>query len=320
MVFKLARPGGSSPTSVSSPKTPSRPILEELGRRGFVRLPNSPFAPADVEALNAACAHLTAGQLQLFKDRIGCDDLQDDTNHAILNNILGVAPELDRLLEQLLADPLVERTLSGVLGSGYKLGDVRLRRAKPGGSGLRMHQDDTGETSVVILVNDSPTSDGCTAFWPGTHRCPFKMDRMIPTCYPTMLRWATRGTVGRAGDTYIFFNRTWHGRFANAATTPVDAILMSFFPANAVHASPRISPAALENLGLRLRGLLETSSSAEEVGNERLPDEFRTILTGEVPVFMFSWWPLLRACGSVMLAINKIRLWIKFAGRTNYPA
>lgn len=119
---------------------------------------------------------------------------------------------------------------------GYKIWQIDFRRSKPGDSGLYLHQDAPGQLNIAVLLSDNSTGDGATIFLLSTHRIARRMKDLRVEVPPRVIRLAPflfSPLTGRAGDISFFFNRTWHGRFANRSSRSYDVILIGFFPAGA---------------------------------------------------------------------------------------
>lgn len=217
-----------------------------------------------------------------------------DRNWTVVNGAIGQSPAFDAVLEKVITHPAIKGVLEAVLGAGYKMWQANVRRAEPGGDGQALHQDAIGELGISVLVNDHPTNDGCTAFLPGSHRWPIRYGDIGLPLWPKHLAPALAAADGKAGDVALFFNRTWHGRFAG--THPGTAILMSFFPVGATFPIQRVPAEVLAKLPPDLRtrfdpdqGITMLADGRALVGNlgDRPPPrraETNGVLLGEVPM------------------------------------
>ena len=80
----------------------------------------------------------------------------------VFQNIIGVNKRIDELLEKILINPEIQNTLLKILDKNYFLRHISARYNEPNDKGLALHQDATGEASLMVLVNDQ--LDGSTFF------------------------------------------------------------------------------------------------------------------------------------------------------------
>ena len=176
-------------------------------------------------------------------------------------DVIGQSPVIDGLLEQLLGREDLRALLQQVLGAHYRIWYASIRRDEVGAPSLRMHRDQPGEVGLSILVDDTPTIAGTTVFIRGSHRWPGIIN-LLRWVYPNHIRRFLAGTVGIAGEGYLFYNSTWHGRM-KTDSIPRTALILTFLPeSESVHRRP--SQEAIASLGPNLKALLSAQPSAAE--------------------------------------------------------
>jgi len=222
------------PLALDVPQALEAP-LAALWRDGFVRLAPIFSAPeiagfrAEGERLMRdirpwAERHARYRQTEYLLPPFGDDDW------AVLMNLAGRSGTVDELLERLFTHPRIKGMLEAIAGPGYKAWEISLRRANARDGGLRLHEDARGELGVAMLLADQPAV-GATVFLRGSHRLPVSCREagaeFIPPKYLSRL---TQPATGSAGEIFVFFKKTWHGRIAGLSPTPSDALLLAVFP------------------------------------------------------------------------------------------
>jgi non-haem Fe2+, alpha-ketoglutarate-dependent halogenase len=145
-------------------------------------------------------------------------------------------PEIAKLIDKVVSNAEVRSILQSVLGLNYKIAQINLRRSYPGDEGLSLHQDAPGQVNLWIFLSGNSSGDGTTSFLPGSNHI-FERARNlrleVPAALFALLRFLIVPFTGRLGDIGFYFNRTWHGRFANRSNNIEDVIGVSFFPEGA---------------------------------------------------------------------------------------
>lgn len=299
----------------------SEATIAAMARDGFARLGN-PFSPEQLDVLRAEVDRLYKEPREPFaklqqEKRAGRYGLKvlENSDWSVALDVAGFSPEFDALLEHALSHPAVKAVLEGVLGAHYKLEQVNVRRAEPGGNGQHLHQDAVGEMGMTILVRDLPQLGGATAFLPGSHRWPVRYSDVGITFDPWWLKPVLGAATGRAGDVFFFFNRTWHGRFSNQQQA--DAIMMSFFGVGAECRARPVPPSMLAAFGPELRRVIDPTQGFEPASEgrstvvgpagqrtaQRVPP-FDQVLADRVPA-PISWLPA-RAWGAMTRTVRRV--------------
>lgn len=241
--------------------------INQLKQQGFVNLGKVP-----------ALSHVADELAQLISDVRA--ELPPNHPHSLAaeeyggGGLRGVPqhhPRIARLLDDIVSNADVRRVLVSVLGADYKIWQIDFRRSVPGDKGLFVHQDAPGQVNICLLLSDNPRGEGATVFLRGSHLVPPRMKDLqisIPPYLLMSLRRLFTPMAGYAGDIGFFFNRAWHGRFANASSEYSDVVLLGFFPAGGRmgFAPPYMkwSPEFLESIkGTELGRLLDSDVGTE---------------------------------------------------------
>jgi len=150
---------------------------------------------------------------------------------GIVNLPIYVPDTLD-LIDEILGNQSVKCFLREILGENYKIWAVNLRRSHSGDKGLYLHQDGVGQLNFVVLLDDSDTRDGVTAFLPHSHlikKSQKKLGLEIPDYILNILYKMFFPVTGKRGRVFAFTNRLWHGRFRNNSLKERDVIMIGLF-------------------------------------------------------------------------------------------
>lgn len=237
--------------------------LASLWRDGFVRLDRI-FTDEDIARARRESERLLA-EIRPWSERHALYARTEylmpafgDADWAVLMNLAGRSADVDDLLERLFTHPRIRTILTAILGADYKAWEISLRRSNARDGGLRLHEDARGELGLAMLLADHPDRVGTTVFLRGSHRLPVSCREagaeFIP---PTRLGPITRPATGRAGDIFLFFKKTWHGRLAGVNPSQSDAVLLALFPVGYEFVPFDTPPDVLGRLGPELARLLD---------------------------------------------------------------
>lgn len=237
--------------------------IAQLWRDGFVRL-EAVLAPPEVAQFRDESDRLMRGIRPWSERHTRYQPTEyllppfGDDDWAVLINLAGRSDLVDRLLERLLTHPRIAGTLEAIAGPGYKAWEISLRRANAYDGGLRLHEDARGEVGLAMLLADQAGLVGTTGFVRGSHRLPVSCREsgaeFIP---PRYLSHLMRPASGKAGDMFVFFKKTWHGRVAGVGPAPSDALLLAVFPVGYEYLPFRADRTLLQRLGPELSRLLD---------------------------------------------------------------
>ncbi len=201
----------------------------------------------------------------------------------------GASPLLDAGLVELLNQPVVKESLLATMGSGYRLWWSQVRRAHEGSRGLRVHQDLPGQTTLSILLEDTPQANGTTVFVPGSFRWA-PVINSFPFFHPEHFGANGQGLTGDAGSMYLFSPTTWHGRAANPKRDQT-VLMMSFLPrdSGAMHRTP--SERIFNRLPAALQTVFRPDSTEPQV--QPMTSDLEKLLTADFPISLVSPWRLL---------------------------
>ena len=294
--------------------------VDNLTRDGFVRLGN--FLSADeVMQLQNECARFMEMPAVSYEQYKTVDKhaatyqprLYADGDRTIAVDLIGTSKTFDRIIEKVVGHPIVRDTLEAVLGRGYKLWQVNLRRHEPGSNGQLLHQDAPGELGLSLLVSDTPSLNGATVFLPHSHRWPINYSDVGLDLRPRLLRPMLSGATGAAGETSLFFNRTWHGRYPGQGSA--STILISFFAVGASYPIHEPPPEVLASLGPELQRLLDPTVGVRRTDGNRVivdgeinaPSALRYALRGVEGVTRAPHWNALRLIGRARRIVGRVR-------------
>ena len=189
-----------------------------------------------------------------------------DEDATFLSNILGRNDTVDKIFENFFTNSLIKNTLKLTLGSGYKIWEVGIRRAHNKDNGLSIHTDGKGEFGISILLNDHFSYEGTTVLFPRSHRFNIvpKNDGIEKYLRPSVLKHFTKPVVGNAGDVFLFFKQTWHGRIKSNRTILSDT--RAFFQL-AMVSSFHIEKKTFKKLPNELRRLIRTDQRLHPTKN-----------------------------------------------------
>jgi putative 2OG-Fe(II) oxygenase len=151
----------------------------------------------------------------------------------VFQNVVGIDKRIDELLEKILSNPEIQKTLLELLGKNYLLRKIFARYNEPDDKGLMMHQDSLGEMSLMILVNDQ--LDGSTVFFQGSQLIPSEKHLAQKVSWNSLklmniAKYFLMPAIGYAGNYYYFLNRTWHGRKPGKSQKTKISLFFPCFP------------------------------------------------------------------------------------------
>lgn len=202
--------------------------IHTLKRDGFINAGQIALAPAEfaelAELVRDAYLRLPADHPDRLEAGLGAEGCR---------RIPEQHPRIAALLNDVVSTPAIQSILAACLGGRYRIWQVNHRRSSPGDPGLYLHQDAVGEFNLALMLSDNARGEGATMFLAGSHRLLHRMKDLGVMVAPKL--FALTGFLftpltGHTGDVGFFFNRTWHGRFANRSSGTYDVLLISFFP------------------------------------------------------------------------------------------
>lgn len=155
-----------------------------------------------------------------------------DQDADFLTNLIGRDKEIDIILSNFFKIKLIKNLLKTIIGDNYKLLDIAVRRSKDRDNGLGIHSDGIGEFGIAILLNDHDSYSNTTVLYPGSHRFSVTAKECGAETYlrPSIMKFFTQPINGNAGDVFLFFKKTWHGRIKSNKIVKSDSIIMGLYP------------------------------------------------------------------------------------------
>ena len=154
------------------------------------------------------------------------------SNAPVIENLLGIHPEIDKIFNKVLSNSLVQEVIFGLLGNDYKIWEISARYSLPGDQGLGIHQDAFGQMNLALKLNDNLDLQGVTTFIPKSHFM-FRWSDKISWARPVIGNLFAKKLNFGTSDFGFFVNKTWHGRNKNRGSIITKIILIGMFPAGA---------------------------------------------------------------------------------------
>lgn len=245
-------------------------LLETLERDGVV-LANDLISSEDAEVLGSRCASLLERPALPFDEYMqknrGATEYKSvnykSKDWSIVSDFIGSDPALDDVLERLVQHDVLRGVATSVMGEGYKLRQVNIRRHDSGSRGQSLHQDGRGGLGMSVITSDTPDFDGATVFLPGSHRWPIQYSDFGVDLRTKPLRRWLKSASGRTGTVAFWYRRTWHGRFPGP--DPRTAMFWSFWGQGATYQRHDPPAAILDAVGPELRRLMDTRAGVDRL-------------------------------------------------------
>ena len=118
------------------------------------------------------------------------------------------------------------------IGSNFKISEITYRRSYPGDIGLGLHQDATGENTIIINLNNDEF-DGKTCFLKSSHNFMsihklFKSSS-ISDKLTKFSKFFLDFIETSKGSLIMFNNKVWHGRFPNRSKNYSSSLLIGLY-------------------------------------------------------------------------------------------
>jgi putative 2OG-Fe(II) oxygenase len=258
--------------------------LEKLWSDGFVKIDQAVPA-SDLIRINESIKRLLhEGQVDWnFKKSYEANYymLPPFTNRdwTVLSNIAGRDRALDVALENFFNDFTISQVLKRVLGPDYLIWELSARVSNHNDSGLALHEDAKGELGISILLNDQPDNNGTTVFVKGSHRFPVSCRDSGVEEYlrPSFMSPFVTPAKGKAGDAFIFFKKTWHGRVKKGkGSPPSSALIFGLFPTGYNFTKFNIQAETLNSLPETLRLHLSSEQKNSASANRMMDDIYKS--------------------------------------------
>ena len=266
---------------------------EEIWKNGFVKFPKI-LSSDEIKILNSHSKEFF-DDVRPWNEKANMIQKGDyhmpafgDENWAVLINLPGRSSEIDKVLEVFFSNKQISEFLELMIGKGWKLWELSIRRATAFDSGLYVHQDAPGELGISILLKEQKGHSGTTSFIKGSHRFAIRASEAKAEFYirPNILKYFSTPATGCPGDVYVYFKDTWHGRTKSYSSNDSDAIMMSLYPVGYSFTPFIVPPQTMQNLPPKISRMLSIQSniknskgdgqpSKNEKSEERLVDFIR---------------------------------------------
>ena len=197
-----------------------------------------------------------------------------DETSVMWSNIAGRDKDVDKILNKIFIHKVIKYLLKMTLGEHYKAWEISIRRSLKNDNGLSIHQDAYGEMGISVLLNDHFEKIGTTSVIPKSHRFSTSCRESGAETYikPSIMKFFTEPLIGNAGDLFLFFKHTWHGRVKGTTNKNSDCLLMGLFgsgykfkPFQLSSKKAKIIPEELSNLVCSDHGLKPLGDDLYEV-------------------------------------------------------
>jgi putative 2OG-Fe(II) oxygenase len=273
-------------------------LAKSFKSQGYLRLEGM-FSSSEIQELQNECKTLfdkapkrPYSEASNYENTPNPPALQS-RDHEVLKFLLGRSHKLDTLIEKVVTSKTFADAVHPLIGERYTMWTADLRRSTPNDIGLGLHQDADGELGITILLDDNDEWSSATVFIPGSQWIPVRLrETALNYMNTSWVKWLLRPVQGKAGDVYLFFHSTWHGRFPNTSGRVRSILLISVFPEGYPVEPQPMTTEAFNSLPPRLKVLM-TSPSKEiqqgAVNYHRVIDQFTYPKEG----FSRAMWKLL---------------------------
>jgi ectoine hydroxylase-related dioxygenase (phytanoyl-CoA dioxygenase family) len=141
--------------------------------------------------------------------------------------------DLDPVFAELIAHPVADAVVSGVLGADYIVSNFTANIARPGSGSMMVHSDQslvmpspwlaTHTMNVIWCLTDVRPDNGATLYLPGSHR--FTASEEVPDDAGTRLVPFS----APAGSIIAMEGRVWHTSGCNVTESEDRAMLFGFY-------------------------------------------------------------------------------------------
>ena len=123
---------------------------------------------------------------------------------------------------------------------------------------------------ISLLLNDHHDALGTTSIIPKSHRFSVGCRESGAEIYlkPSIMKYFTKPLIGSAGDLFLFFKHTWHGRIKGKSNQISDCILMGIFGSRYKYKPFKISSKMVRNVPKKLSELIRSDLGLKSVGED----------------------------------------------------
>ena len=141
--------------------------------------------------------------------------------------------DLDPVFAELIAHPVADSIVTGVLGAAYIVSNFTANIARPGSGSMAVHSDQSLVLpppwlaahclNIIWCLTDVRPDNGATLYLPGSHR--FTSPEDVPADAATRMRPFT----ATAGSVVALDGRVWHTSGSNITAAEDRALLFGFY-------------------------------------------------------------------------------------------
>lgn len=177
----------------------------------------------------------------------------NDANVRVFNLI-----DLDSVFAELIAHPVADAIVAGLLGEDYIISNFTANIARPGSQSMRVHSDQSlvapepwqapWAINIIWCLCDVRAENGATRYVPGSHRYTSRAE------LPSDLAEQLIAFDAPAGSVVAMDGRVWHTSGANVTTDEDRPLLFGYYT------RPFVRPQWNFSVGLRPEVQAECSS------------------------------------------------------------
>jgi len=243
-------------------------------------------------------------------------------DRLVLENIIGISPEVDKIMEKFFSNKIIKELFNDVIGQGYKLWSCGIRLSLANSKQLGFHNDAVGEMGISILLEDQFDSEGVTCLIPKSHLWPYSsQETKIDTLPIWFFKFLYKPLVGKLGDTFIFFKKTAHGRLPNNTAKSTLILLIALYSPGYKFRRFKIGENIIKKIGPELTRLMSTDN-LEKI-NSKYENEYLILKNDNNAVNyvdtlyknqigFFSPWRLVKLMGIIIIYLIKFKKILKF--------
>lgn len=153
-------------------------------------------------------------------------------NSLAVKNFIDEKLEIKKFSDKIFTDKTLMDIIKKNIGSNFKISEITYRRSYPGDIGLGLHQDATGENTIIINLNNDEF-DGKTCFLKSSHNFMsihklFKSSS-ISDKLTKFSKFFLDFIETSKGSLIMFNNKVWHGRFPNRSKNYSSSLLIGLY-------------------------------------------------------------------------------------------
>jgi putative 2OG-Fe(II) oxygenase len=129
------------------------------------------------------------------------------------SSILGKSKKVDNFFKKLFSDPKFNFLCEKFIGKNYRIYTLAIRQLDNLSKPIGLHQDNWGQLTFSIPLNDILEKDGTTTIISGSHLFDYQILDEFFNVPDFLYNFFTFHLKGKIGDLSIFLNKTFHGNY-----------------------------------------------------------------------------------------------------------